>query len=49
MSGRRFFQAVLLTILVLSALPVCAQDSDEPNPIKWTMTVQPSRGFAKYA
>src|ERR1051325_2254739 len=40
MFGRRLFQGVLLTSLVLSALAVCGQENDEPNPIKWTIKAE---------
>ena len=45
---RRCFQAVLLAVWLLSALAVSAQETDEPNPIIWTIKAQPSTGFAKY-
>ena len=40
MFRRRFFQGVLLTVSAFSALAVCGQDADEPNPIKWTIKAQ---------
>lgn len=48
MFRRRFFQGVLLTGLVLSALAVFGQENDEPNPIKWTIKAQPSNSFSKW-
>ena len=48
MFRRVSFHAVLLTVLPLSALAVSAQETDEPNPIKWTIKAQASRDYAKY-
>ena len=49
MFHRRLFQALLLTGLFSSALPVCAQETDEPNPIKWSIKAQPSHSLAKWS
>ena len=49
MFHRRLFQALLLTGLFSSALPVCAQETDEPNPIKWSLKAQPSHSLAKWS
>jgi len=40
MFHQRSFQIVLLTAAIFSALPACAQETDEPNPIKWTLKAQ---------
>ncbi|MFN2578375.1 MAG: protein-disulfide reductase DsbD domain-containing protein [Pyrinomonadaceae bacterium] len=48
MLHRHYFQAVLLTVLVLSALPACAQETDEPNPIKWSIRAQAADSFSKW-
>jgi thiol-disulfide isomerase/thioredoxin len=40
MFHQRLFQSVLLTLVIFSALPVYAQETDEPNPIKWALKAQ---------
>ena len=49
MFHRRLFQALLLTGLFSWALAVCAQETDEPNPIKWSIKAQPSHSVAKWS
>jgi thiol-disulfide isomerase/thioredoxin len=44
---RALFQFVLLALVIFSALPACAQETDEPNPIKWALkaqTINPAPG-----
>src|SRR3982750_3380909 len=45
---RRLFQALLVMGLFSWALAVCAQQTDEPNPVKWSIKPIPSRAFAKW-
>jgi thiol-disulfide isomerase/thioredoxin len=49
MFHRRLFPALLLTGLFSWALAVCAQETDEPNPIKWSIKAQPSHSLAKWS
>jgi thiol-disulfide isomerase/thioredoxin len=37
MLQRQLFQAVLLSAALFSPLAACAQETDEPNPIKWSV------------
>ena len=39
----RLFRALLLTALCALPLTLCAQETDEPNPIKWTIKANPLR------
>jgi thiol-disulfide isomerase/thioredoxin len=48
MLHRRLFQALLLTGLFSWALAVCAQENDEPNPIKWSIKAHASDSFSKW-
>jgi thiol-disulfide isomerase/thioredoxin len=45
---QRLVQLVLLTLVIFSALPACAQETDEPNPIKWSVKAHASDSFAKW-
>src|SRR5437660_6192698 len=40
----RLFRALLLSALCALPLTLCAQETDEPNPIKWTIRANPSTG-----
>jgi len=40
MFHQRSLQLVLLTLVIFSALPVCAQETGEPDPIKWALKAQ---------
>src|SRR6266576_2363196 len=40
MFHQRSFQLLLLTLVIFSALPARAQETDEPNPIKWALKAQ---------
>src|SRR6185503_16021541 len=48
MLHRRLFQVLLLTGLFSWALAVCAQENDEPNPIKWSIKAHASDSFSKW-
>src|SRR4051812_30086979 len=48
MFQRSFVTVLLLAVFGLPALHVCAQETDEPNPVKWSIKPIPSSGFAKW-